>query len=152
MKKFNLCCTGLILTATAMILLFACKKSNPVSSTPTIVSCGPAVVKDSVRYYDPFNTFMQTAYYDTIYIVGDCLHLSIFSSGCDGSTWTLDAWDREDVQNSTRQLSVGLENQELCQAWIQKEFLFDISGLQVANQNTLTLNFYQFGQSVQYTY
>ncbi len=142
----------MLLGLACTLVLVACRKSNTTTGS---AGCGPAVVQDSTRYYDVFTLMQpQPMSLDTIYILGDCLHISIASGGCDGSTWELSAWDRGHEQNGQRQLSFWLENTELCLAFIHKDYVFDLTDLQVPGLHTLTLNFMQFQpvRSLKYHY
>ncbi len=150
---------SLLLIVSISAVIISCKKSNPVVSNnqnqTTNSACPQAVVKDSIRYYDPFVLAMPQPFeLDSLYISGDCLHVRIYSSGCSGSSWVLSAFDSEDETNGQRAISLWLDNQELCAAYIRKEYSFDIKGLRIAGRNSVTLNFMQFfpSSSIQYNY
>ncbi len=78
-----------------------------------------------------------------IEIIGNCLHIMLQDSGCDGNSWKAKLVDSGTVGKSSpaqRFLRLSFENNEDCLAFIGKEFSFDIESLQVAGGNKLTLN------------
>ena len=87
-------------------------------------------------------------------ITGDCLKIQYGSSGCDGSTWELKLIDSGMILYSNppqRNLRLSMKNDELCDAYFEKEISFDISNLQVSG-NQVLLNLTNSGDQLSYNY
>lgn len=87
-------------------------------------------------------------------ISGDCLKIKYGSSGCDGSTWELKLIDSGIILESSppqRNLRLSIKNDELCDAYFEKEISFDISNLQVSG-NQVLLNLTNSGDQFSYNY
>ncbi len=87
-------------------------------------------------------------------IEADCLRIEVSSSGCNGENWQIKLVDAGVVLESfppQRNLRFVFENTEDCEAFITREFSFDVAVLQVdGNQVNLTVEGFQ--QPIAYSY
>jgi hypothetical protein len=63
-------------------------------------------------------------------ISGDCMTIRLSSGGCSGDHWKVQLVGSENTIRTgipKREIRLSLENPELCEAWISKEFSFNIS-------------------------
>ena len=88
-------------------------------------------------------------------INNDCLTINYSASGCSGDTWELSLIDSETILESLplqRRLILSLRNEEECEAFITRETSFDISGLQVEENEEVLLNIINAEQEFLYQY
>lgn len=88
-------------------------------------------------------------------INGNCLKIKFSASGCDGNSWNVKLIDSEQILESNpiqRNLRLSLENNELCAAVPSKTLTFDISELQVLNNNKVYLNITNSVDQILYEY
>jgi hypothetical protein len=88
-------------------------------------------------------------------INGNCLEVTFSASGCDGNSWNVNLIDAEQILESLpgqRNLRLTLENNESCLAVITKVSSFDISGLQISDDNRVLLNITNSGDQILYEY
>ena len=88
-------------------------------------------------------------------IIGNCLQLTFSANGCDGSSWVVKLIDSEEIFESLpvqRNLRLSLENIEACTAVPTKTLTFDISELQIPNENQVYLNITNSGDQILYEY
>lgn len=91
---------------------------------------------------------------NSLVIEGDSLKINFSSGGCNGDTWKVKLISSEDVLESNppqRNIRLSLDNKELCEAFITKDVSFDISELQVDN-NQVYLNLTNSDKSILYQY
>lgn len=91
---------------------------------------------------------------NSLEINDNCLKINFSSGGCNGDTWELKLIDSEDILESLppqRNLRLSLKNGEECEAYITKELTFDISNLQV-NENQVQLNITNSDKNILYEY
>lgn len=84
----------------------------------------------------------------------DCLKINFSSGGCDGDTWEVLLIDSEAILESLppqRNLRLSLKNEEACEAFITRELTFDISNLQI-DENQIQLNIVNSDMSILYEY
>ncbi|MEB2773710.1 hypothetical protein SYJ56_00230 [Algoriphagus sp. D3-2-R+10] len=87
-------------------------------------------------------------------IKGDFLTINFSAGGCDGNSWEIKLIDSGGIMESNppqRNLILSLNNQELCEAYITKEVVFDISELKVSG-GKVWLNVTNSDQRILYTY
>lgn len=87
---------------------------------------------------------ISTANYSIIEaeIEGDSLKLTIQSSGCDGNEWVVKLVDSGAVAESypvQRFAKISLENEELCDAIVARDYSFNLISLRVEDQLYLNL-------------
>ncbi|WP_282136540.1 hypothetical protein [Seonamhaeicola maritimus] len=88
-------------------------------------------------------------------IEGDCLSIEIGASGCDGSTWKFELIDSGDVAESSpeqRYLKLDFNNDELCDAYFESTFTFDLNPVKVQGSNKIILHLDGLDESLEYSY
>ena len=129
----------------------------------TILSCSNDDDNENPVNCD-FETVISTEQYanapsdqltiNSLDINDNCLKINFSSGGCSGDTWVLKLIDSGDILESLppqRNLRLSLKNEELCEAYITKEIIFDISNLQV-DGNQVQLNITNGDESILYEY
>jgi len=88
-------------------------------------------------------------------ITGNCLTITISSSGCSGNSFMATLVDSEyyisNGSSDYRQLKLSLETNEACLALVSKEFSFDIGNLQTVNLTTY-INLEKWNEQLIYNY
>lgn len=75
-------------------------------------------------------------------VEGDELRLTVTSSGCDGSTWTVRLIDLGDLAYSNppqRSAKIEFENKESCSALLTKDFIFDLKPFRVKGSRDVSI-------------
>jgi hypothetical protein len=106
------------------------------------------------------NSFYQSAesdFYNLINaeITDNCLTIEISASGCDGSTWSMVLVDSGDVIETfpvQRVLKFVFTNDEDCLAVFEQQRSFDLSPLQINDDNEVILIIVDFPEQLSYTY
>ena len=104
---------------------------------PEKSTCDGAVIINNELYKSA-----STANFEIISaeIIDDCLKLKFNSSGCDGHTWQMDLLDSGDILESfppRRFIRLTIKNEEACDAWLTKEYSFDLNKIQVEGNQVL---------------
>jgi hypothetical protein len=125
--------------------------------TQEVKDCDQDVIISADEYenapndlYDPINDKYNII---DMEIVGNCLKIKFWASGCDGNTWVVKLIDLGLIAESIpcqRTLRVSLDNKEACRAVIEKEISFNIEALQIQGDNRVQLNV--SGKSILYEY
>ena len=138
-----------ILRIVAMgLLMFSCSDNDVVDQD----NCDAQVIISSEDYTNTSNAGLTI---NSLEIEGDCLKVNYSASGCDGNSWELELIDSEAVLESfpvQRNLVLSLVDNEDCEAFITKEATFDISELQVEDNNRVRFNILNFDTQVLYEY
>lgn len=139
-----------------LLLSMACKRSKIVEEINAGNSepCGEAV-KISNSLEDYTNAASATFAITQAAVSGDCLTITVSSSGCDGKTWQanlLDAGVFPQTVNAQRDLKVTLINKEGCTAVPGRIFSFDIYPLRMKNTHQVQLNLTGYHKSLLYSY
>ena len=85
----------------------------------------------------------------------NCLQITFSASGCDGNSWEVKLIDSEQILESLpvqRNLRLSLENNEDCTAVPNKILTFDISELQITDDNQVYLNITNSDDQILYEY
>ncbi|SNT20644.1 hypothetical protein SAMN05421640_2853 [Ekhidna lutea] len=115
-------------------LLISCSSDEPKK----LASHTTVVISESL--YNQTKTDNYTI--EEAVIVGDSLKVTLQSSGCDGSEWAVKLVDSGAIAESypvQRFAKIALENTELCDAIVTKEYSIDITPLRVEDQLYLNL-------------
>lgn len=73
-------------------------------------------------------------------INGDCMTINFSSGGCNGDSWQISLVGAEKLIYTgipKREIRLSLDNKELCDAWITKEYTFDISTFQISEPKVI---------------
>ena len=140
----------LILFATTLFV--SCCRFDDVVTAPVITSCNKMAIVDTNR----FNQTPTTNYTITnVVLNGDCLKVTISSSGCDPNNWDMNFIASENVMESfpvQRSAKVQLVNDEACLAVFQKTMSFDLIPLRVQGQNQVQIHLQGWSTSIMYQY
>ena len=86
---------------------------------------------------------------------GDCLSVTISSSGCSGETWDVELISSNSILESfpvQRLVKIELDNPEVCLAIVQKTVSFDLAPFQVDGPNQVILNIDGWNETINYQY
>ena len=103
-------------------------------------NCNQNVIISKTEYENAPNDFLEII---DMKIVGNCLKIKFWASGCDRNTWNVKLIDTGIVAESLpeqRTLKLSLENSEDCRAVVTKEISFNIEELQVHGSRRIQLN------------
>ncbi len=84
----------------------------------------------------------------------NCLNITFGASGCDGRSWEIELYDSENIAESfpeQRYIRLSLKNDELCDAYFQRELSFDVSELKVSGEEVI-LNLTNWDEPIHYIY
>ena len=113
------------------------------------LNCDEEVLISSDQYQNAPDDHLQI---NKVEILDDCLHIQFSSGGCNGDTWEIKLIDQGAILKTNppqRNLRLSLKNEELCDAWIQREISFDIRSLKY-NNSPILLNITNSGDQVLY--
>ena len=105
---------------------------------------------------DNFQDVITANYMITnVVLNGDCLSVTISSSGCSGETWDVELISSNSILESfpvQRLVKIELDNPEVCLAIVQKTVSFDLTPFQVDGQNQVILNIDGWDEPITYQY
>ena len=133
-------------------MLAACQDCEDDSGSINLLDCNLNTTVSTLAYQNSTSSPVTISYNA---ITENCLALDYTASGCDGSSWEVELIASEDILEANppqRNLKFILTNQELCTAVIQQEMSFDITNLQVANNNSVLLNIDEITEPILYEY
>lgn len=129
------------------ISFISCEKDDDNNS----IDYDQEVIISAVLYNSAPSDFLTI---NNVILTDDYLKINFSSSGCSGESWDVKLIDADVILESyppQRNLRLSLENKELCEAYITKEITFDISKLQI-DENQVLLNIKNFESQVLYKY
>lgn len=88
-------------------------------------------------------------------IDGDCLLLTIGTSGCDGNSWEFNLVDSGAIAESfpeQRYLKLDFSNEELCLAYFERKVSFNLMPVQVKGSNKIILHIDGLDEPIEYVY
>lgn len=133
----------------ALLFVSVCACDDDDNAT---TPCGDSVVISNSNYEaDPTSVFVIT----NAVIDGDCLSLSISSSGCEGNTWETDFFTSTVQTEQNEELFYGrldLTNLEACLAIVETTVNFDLTPLQISGSNNVSLEIDGWDETLMYTY
>lgn len=132
-------------------LLFALSSCNNFDPEPDPSACDQKVLVDAELYKKGTSSHFTLS---KVKIVGDCLNITVTSSGCSGDTWKIKMVDSGAIAESfpeQRYIRVLLKNEELCHAVIGKEVSFDLTPLRTGS-GKLSLHLKDWDETLLYTY
>ncbi len=134
-----------ILIATLLITSFAsCMEEDMACDDNVSINEGTYItgVSDEVSLLD-------------IVIVDQCMEVSFSASGCDGESWDVSLVDSEQVAESfpvQRFMRLILENNEECEAVINKTVSFNLEPIQIGSDSSILINIDGWPIKVKYDY
>ena len=133
-------------------MLAACQDCEDDSGSINLLDCNINTTVSSLAYQNSTSDPVAISFHA---ITENCLALDYTASGCDGSFWEVELIASEDILEANqpkRNLKFILTNQEVCTAVIQQEITFDITNLQVANNNSVLLSIDGITEPILYEY
>ncbi len=142
-----------ILQLFMLILLFsACETKECCVIPPYQNICDDSVII-STDQYD--SASLESGTLLDVNITDNCLNIRISASGCDGSSWMIEAYDSDGVAESLpeqRFIKISFENPEKCLAVFAKEVSFDLYDLRVEGSQEIILNVEGWEEGLRYVY
>jgi len=120
----------------------------------SISLCDAKVILDKDRYQEQAQINSELLIIEAV-VVGDCLNIKFSSGGCDGSTWVYNLIDSEEIREPIppeRDILLHLEDNEDCEALIQKESSFDLKELRIEGESEIRLYLLGYEDNLNYTY
>ncbi|WP_203257727.1 hypothetical protein [Hyunsoonleella ulvae] len=115
-------------------------------------TCDDVVVVDDIAFDNIQSDSFQ---FVDVVIEGDCLHVTIGASGCDGNSWSYGLVDSGAVAESSpeqRFLKLEFLNPEVCTAFFERTISFNIASLQINGSNEIILNLNGWEPPLNYSY
>ncbi len=134
-------------------LIFACSKEDENDNLSEGLGCkiGAEVIPEN-----DFNAVETNNYsISEVKLNGDCLKITISSSGCDSENWEMKLYSTNNfyaVYPLQRFVKIKLINDELCKAILQKTVSFDLTPFQIEGQSEIPLNIEGWNEQIIYTY
>ena len=143
---------GLALALFTSVFFVACDFIDDHIKNPIKSKCNEKAVLDHVAFPQ-----VNTANYGITNVVlnGDCLEITVSSSGCDPNNWDMNLIGVASTTNIYPPLfhaKVELINNEACQAVFQKTVSFDLTPFQMAGQNTVQIAIDGWNNNIMYKY
>ena len=138
---------GLFLCLGFMFVISSCKKDE--EECCAFLECSPNVIICP----DEYANTPEFSNISNLRIEGNDLRFRVADSGCDGSRWVAILIDKGSLTNTNppqRTLRIYFENNEACDGWVERDFIFNIECLQLLSLNQVILNI--AGQSILYEY
>jgi len=136
-----------------MLVFIGCKGDDSLCcANPNPTNCNKFSVIDEAKYQQT-NTNNYTI--TNVVLNGDCLEITVSSSGCDPNNWNMNFIASENVVETLPiqwYAKVELINNEACQAVFQKTVSFDLTPLKDAGQNQVQINIQGSNTSIMYQY
>ncbi|HQW69918.1 MAG TPA: hypothetical protein PLH25_09640 [Flavobacterium sp.] len=141
------------LTVLSCLFLVTISCSDDDNKKTTNSNCD----KQAIVFSDDNFQDVITANYMITNVVlnGDCLSVTISSSGCSGETWDVELISSNSILESfpvQRLVKIELDNPEVCLAIVQKTVSFDLTPFQVDGQNQVILNIDGWDEPITYQY
>ena len=143
---------GLALALFTSVLFVACDFLDDHIKNTIKSKCNEKAVLDHVAFPQ-----VNTANYGITNVVlnGDCLEITVSSSGCDPNNWDMNLIGVASTTNIYPPLfhaKVELINNEACLAVFQKTVSFDLTPFQMAGQNTVQIAIDGWNTNIMYQY
>jgi len=143
---------GLALAVFTSIFFVACDFLDDHIKNPIRSKCNEKAVLDHMAFPQ-----VNTDNYGITNVVlnGDCLEITLSSSGCDPNNWDMNLIGVASTTNIYPALfhaKVELINNEACLAVFQKTVSFDLTPFQMAGQNTVQIALDGWSTNIIYQY
>ena len=127
----------------ALIVISACKKEEMSDKENVIVSKNQF---DNASK-DPFQ-------FKEVTLTGDCLQVVIsYGGGCgDVEALLIDSEGIDDSLPVQRYLRLSFQDEDLCEALVEKELSFDLKPIQIQDENQIKINLEGWDNPILYSY
>ena len=136
----------------ASVFIFAVGTGCSDSDEPGNSLCDELTIVSQSEFDNAPNDFVTIV---STQLIGDCLTIEYASSGCDGESWVVLLIDSGQVAESfpvQKTLRLSLDNKEVCDANIGQTKTFDLTPIQVNNENQILINLNGFDSKILYEY
>ncbi len=119
---------------------------------PIISNCDKEAIEDETRFQQ---TSTNNYNITNVVLNGDCLEVTISSSGCNPDNWKMNligAMSLAAVSPPHVGAKIELINNEACLAVFQKTVSFNLTPLQAVGQNQIQLSVFGWNRSIVYQY
>jgi len=153
MKVFKLL-IGYVIILLCFLNMTQCNEDDLIISDDLslILVCDePVIIDDDIYNEDTSDYFVI----ESAIIEDDCLTIMISASGCDSNSWDFDLIASTLIGESIplqRFVKLIFTNPEACLAYFTKEVSFDLSTIQVENENQVGVNLLDFEDRLLYSY
>jgi hypothetical protein len=141
-----------VLTALFGVLFASCSKDDD-DNLPNEIICDSIA---EILAEEDFNGINTTNYVvSNVQLNGDCLEVTIGSSGCDPEPWEMNLYSVNAFYNIfplERYVKIELINNQECLAVFDKTVSFDLTPFQLEGQNELPLNIEGWDEQIIYEY
>ncbi len=140
-----------LLTAFCSLLFISCSKDD--ENSPNELTCDSVAEVIAEENFNEINTSNYTV--SEIQLNGNCLKVTVSSSGCDSETWEMNLFSVDafyTVFPLQRSVKIELINNQDCLAVFQKTVSFDLTPFQLDGQNELPLNIEGWNEQIIYNY
>lgn len=142
---------SILLTFFIGLLFVSCRFLDDGITIP-ITKCDKSIIVDEMKYHQiSTNNYTIT----NVVLNGDCLEVTISSSGCDPNGWMMSLVASEDVVETLpvqQNIKIELINNQACLAVFQKTVSFDLTSVQNTGQNQVLLNIDGWNTPILYQY
>lgn len=127
----------------AFAVFSACNKEDSTDKEQLIVSMSQ--FEDAPK--DPFQ-------FKKVTLVGDCLTIIInYGGGCgEVKALLIDSGGVDDSLPVQRYLRLSFEDDDLCEALVEKEFTFDLEPIKINSENQIKMNLEGWNVPILYSY
>ncbi len=140
----------ILLLCLVLVLFSSCSKDD---DTTNLTNCESI---SSVISENDFNDIETTNYsIISVNLNGDCLEVTLSSSGCDATPWGMELFSTNAFYNAyplQRAVKVKLTNNQVCLAVFQKTKNFDLTPFRIEGQNSISLNIVGWNEQILYEY
>jgi len=135
-----------------ILLCFTNTQCDEDDDFTNILVCSEFVIVDD----DIFNEDASDAFViESVIVEEDCIIIMISASGCDSNSWDFDLIASTEVAESNqiqRFIKLKFINPEACLAYFTKEFSFNLTSVQIDNENQIRLNLQNYEGEIVYSY
>lgn len=136
-----------------MVVFVGCKGDDSnCCPHPNSTNCNEFSIIDETKY-NQTNTNNYTI--TNVVLNGNCLEITVSSSGCNPNNWDMNFVASEVVVETLPNMwyaKVELINNEDCQAVFQKTVSFDLTPFKITGQNQVLINIQGWNTNIMYQY
>ncbi len=140
----------ILLLSLVLVVFNSCSKDEETTNLPNCDSISEIITEND------FNNIEVTNYsISSVSLNGDCLELTISSSGCDPELWEMEMFSTNAFYNIfplQRAVKVKLINNQECLAVFQKTKSFNLTPFRIEGQNSVPLNIEGWNEQIIYEY
>lgn len=136
-----------------LITFVSCDFMDDVPATPIVTACSQSATYVNASQYNQIDTLNYTV--TNVVLTGNCLEVTIGSSGCNPNNWDMNFIASEMVVETNPVLykaKVELINNEDCLSVYQKIVSFDITPLQMSGTDKIQISIEGWSTPIIYQY